>query len=71
MEKMPELRDFQSPIRDDIVHPDVGLKAASSSVEPGDAYDGDEDQLARLGKKQVLKVRHHRPRLIQVPRLSL
>ena len=38
----------------------------ASRIELLDPYDGDEDQLARLGKKQVLKVRHHRSRLKQL-----
>ena len=37
--------------------PEHDTKAVNSDVEPQDTLDGDEDQLARLGKKQVLKVR--------------
>lgn len=35
---------------------EVEIKDSSTDVEPQGGYDGDEDQLARLGKKQVLKV---------------
>lgn len=35
---------------------EVEIKDSSADVEPEGGYDGDEDQLARLGKKQVLRV---------------
>ena len=34
----------------------VEIKDSNADVEPGGGYNGDEDQLARLGKKQVLRV---------------
>ena len=37
---------------------EVEIKNSSTDVEPQGGYDGDEDQLARLGKKQVLRVCH-------------
>ena len=37
-------------------HSEVQIKESSADVEPQGGYDGDEDHLARLGKKQVLKV---------------
>lgn len=40
----------------DLFHSEVELKYPSTDVEPQGGYDGDEDQLARLGKKQVLRV---------------
>lgn len=60
MEKVQEFQAFQDPTGDNVLHSEVEAKGPSSSVEPRDTYDGDEDQLARLGKKQVLKVRSYR-----------
>lgn len=41
----------------DLLHSEVEIKDPSPDIEPQGNYDDDEDQLARLGKKQVLKVR--------------
>lgn len=41
----------------DLLHSEVEIKDLSPDIEPQGNHDGDEDQLARLGKKQVLKVR--------------
>ena len=41
-------------------------KIHTSRIELLDSDDSDEGQLARLGKKQVLKVRHQRLRLRQL-----
>lgn len=57
MEKTQECRPLQNQTDVDVLHSGIEIKGATSEVEPRDAYDGDEDQLARLGKKQVLRVR--------------
>ena len=57
MEKPPELRPFQNQTDVDVLHSGIEIKGAILEVEPRGAYDGDEYQLARLGKKQVLRLR--------------
>ncbi|CAD6588414.1 MAG: hypothetical protein ASARMPRED_003557 [Alectoria sarmentosa] len=52
MEKPPELRPFQNQTDVDVLHSGIEIKGAILEVEPRGAYDGDEYQLARLGKKQ-------------------
>ena len=59
MEKTKEIRAFQPPKDANVLHSEVEIKGLSSDLEPQVTYDADEDRLARLGKKQVLKVRHH------------
>ena len=65
-EKTPVSRALRAPIDIDRFGSEVENINMASSVELLDSYDGDEGQLARLGKKQVLKVRHHRLRLRQL-----
>ncbi|KAF6218105.1 hypothetical protein HO133_006063 [Letharia lupina] len=55
MEKAQEFRALPNPTDADLLHSEVDIKGANSAVGPQNTYDGDEDQLARLGKKQVLK----------------
>ena len=43
----------------DLLHSEVEIKYLSPDIEHQENHDGDEDQLARLGKKQVLKVRDY------------
>lgn len=68
MEKTQELRAPQNPKDEEFSLHEGEIKGANSDVEPQDTVDGDEDQLARLGKKQVLKVRDQRWRSMQSPR---
>ena len=65
-EKTPVSRTLRDPIDVNRFGSEVENIDMVSRIELVDSYDGDEDQLARLGKKQVLKVRHHRLRLIQL-----
>ena len=60
---MQESQGTPNPKDADTFHSEVEIKGTSSDGEARDAFDGDEDQLARLGKKQVLKVRARRLRL--------
>ena len=53
-----EIRAFQNLKDTDAVHSTVENKDLSTYDEPQGDYHGDEDRLARLGKKQVLQVRH-------------
>ena len=56
---MKSQRETQAPqdSKDmDLFHSEVETKDSNADVEPQGSYDGDEDQLARLGKKQVLRV---------------
>ena len=57
MEKTQELRAPPNPKDEEFCSPEREIKGVHSDIEPQDTVDGDEDQLARLGKKQVLKVR--------------
>ena len=50
-------RALHNPKGTDLLQSKVEVKDLSTDIEPRGDYDGDEDQLARLGKKQVLKVR--------------
>ena len=54
MRSAQEIRDLKET---DLLHSKIDVKDLSADIEPRGDYDGDEDQLARLGKKQVLKVR--------------
>ena len=53
-----EIRALQNLKDTDAVHSTREIKDLSTYVEPQGDYNGDEDRLARLGKKQVLQVRH-------------
>lgn len=64
MEKTQELRALDDPKDAELFHSEGEMKGMSLVVEPRGTYDGDEDQLARLGKKQVLKVCYQCPKLI-------
>ena len=64
MEKTQKLRSFDDPKDAELFRSECEIKGMSLVVEPRDTYDGDEDQLARLGKKQVLKVCYQCPKLI-------
>ncbi len=64
MEKTQELRALDDPKDAELFHSEGGIKGVSLVVEPRDTHDGDEAQLARLGKKQVLKVCYQCPKLI-------
>lgn len=68
MERMRELRAPQDQKNDDVSMSEGEIKGAISDVEPQDTYDGDEDRLARLGKKQVLKVHDQCPMFTHLPR---
>ena len=57
-EKTPDLRTLRDPIDINRFGSEGENKGIASRIELLDSYDGDEDQLARLGKKQVLKVHH-------------
>lgn len=59
MEQTQDHEGFSLPERD--------TKGVSSDVEPQNTFDGDENQLARLGKKQVLKVRDQHQKFLQSP----
>ena len=48
-----------------LVHSEVEVKYSGADNELRDSYDGDEDLLARLGKKQVLKVKTSKLRSIR------
>lgn len=65
-----DFRPVQSPKDIDLLHSEVEIKGLSSDVEPQDTRDRDEAQLARLGKKQVLKVRDHRLILVKITLLT-
>lgn len=67
MEKAQEFRALPNPTDADLLHSEVDIKGANSAVEPQNTYDGDEDQLARLGKRQVLKVRDQSMIFMQLP----
>lgn len=62
-EKTPVLRTLRDPIDMNGFSSEVENVRMASKIELLDSDNGDEDKLARLGKKQVLKVRHHRQRL--------
>lgn len=51
MEELQELQTLGITKRSDMTHPEVGRSL------PYDPYDRDQQDLARLGKRQVLKVR--------------
>ena len=57
MRSPQEDRALHNPKDTDLLKSNVEVKNLSADIEPRGDYDGDEDQLARLGKKQVLKVR--------------
>ena len=57
MQSQQEIRAVQDLKDADLLHSEVEIKNPSPDIEPQSNYDGDEEQLARLGKKQVLKVR--------------
>ena len=57
MKSPQEDRALHDPKDTDLIQSKVEVKDLSTDTEPRGVYDGDEDQLARLGKKQVLKVR--------------
>ena len=42
----------------DSINSEVEIKDLNTDIEPRGIYDGDEYQLARLGKKQILGVGH-------------
>ena len=65
-EKTPVSQTLRDPIDMNRFGSEVEKINMASRIELVDSYDGDEDQLARLGKKQVLKVRRHRSRLRQL-----
>lgn len=65
MEKTQEFRPLQTPTETNILHAEVEMKGMSLEIESSEKCNGDEDQLARLGKKQVLKVHDHRLRTMQ------
>ena len=67
MEKTLELQAPSSK-NEDFPLPEGEIKGVTSDVEPQDTFDGDEEQLARLGKKQVLKVRDQCRKPWQSPR---
>lgn len=67
MGKMQESPALHGSKDADLLHSGVEIKDPSADIEHRGEYDGDEDHLARLGKKQVLKVRNHRLRLMQLP----
>lgn len=56
MEKPQELQGPHNMTDSAILESNIDTKGAISRVEFRDTDDGDEYQLARLGKKQVLKV---------------
>lgn len=56
MRSPQEDRALHNPKDTDLLKSKVEVKDLSADIEPRGDYDGDEDQLARLGKKQVLKV---------------
>ena len=56
MKSQQEIQAPQHSKETETFHSEVEVKDPSADVEPQGGYDGDEDQLARLGKKQVLKV---------------
>ena len=62
-EKTPVLRTLRDPMDMNRFSSEVEDVRMASKIELLDSDNGDEDKLARLGKKQVLKVRHHCPRL--------
>ena len=62
-EKTPVLRTLRDPIDMNRFDSEIENARIASKIELLDSDNGDEDKLARLGKKQVLKVRHYRPRL--------
>lgn len=66
MEITNESQGTQGPKDADTFHSEVEIKGTSLEGETQDTYDDDEDQLARLGKKQVLKVRARLLRLMQL-----
>ena len=65
-EKTPVSRTLPDPIDMNRFGSEVENIHMASRIELLDSYDGDEGKLARLGKKQVLKVRHHRLGLRQL-----
>ena len=65
MERTQEVQALRGPKDIDILKSEVEFKVLGAGTEAQDGYDGDEDQLARLGKKQVLKVCCHPLRLRQ------
>ena len=65
-EKTPVSRTLSDPIDINRFGSEVENINMASRIELLDSYDGDEDQLARLGKKQVLKVCYHHSRLRQL-----
>ena len=67
MEKMQELPVLQNLTDADILHSMIETKGVISEVELRAIHDGDEDRLARLGKKQVLRVRDQGPAFMQLP----
>lgn len=58
-----ELRALEDSKDAEMYHSRGEIKGMGLTVESRDIHDGDEDQLARLGKKQVLRVRHQRLRV--------
>ena len=56
MKNQQEIQVPQHSKDTDFFNSEVEVKDSNGDVEPQGGYDGDEDQLARLGKKQVLKV---------------
>ena len=56
MMKSTEIRAPQDLKDTNAFRSEVEIKYLSTDIEPRGDYNGDEDYLARLGKKQVLKV---------------
>ena len=56
MKSQQETQAAQGSKDRDFFRSEIEIKESSADVEPQGGYDGDEDQLARLGKKQVLRV---------------
>ena len=56
MKSQQETQSAQGSKDMDHFHLEVEGKDSSADAELQGGYDGDEDQLARLGKKQVLRV---------------
>lgn len=71
MGKTQELQAPPDPKHEGLTIPERDTKGVSSDVEPQDTFDGDENQLARLGKRQVLKVRDQHQKILKVALLIL
>ena len=62
MKSHQEIQAPQDSKDTDLFHSEIEIKGSSTDVEPQRGYDGDEDHLARLGKKQVLRVCEYIPK---------